>query len=215
MAEPLSDYYEMRPWDYYLSSGRFTEITKPILDLAESFNAEGEELIQQILDYLEKNIPYTDRIQYEDKERFLSLHHKRTAEQIVADGFSISCTDTGNVFAAICRAKGIPTNFLITLDQQSFMLNPRSYNGHVFCELKMGDQVFLVDPMRNRYTDSADKDGIERVLRPEGFSYMVVAQVRDYSDLGISSHAEMRKWVRGVWKRKLNQLMETLNALDD
>jgi transglutaminase-like putative cysteine protease len=126
----------------YLESGKQTEITEEIRDIAETIHGEGLSFVANALSWVEDNIKPEKEI-----EKKNNLFRKRTADQIIKNKFSTGCTDTALAFIAIARAKGIPTKYVEAIDKQWLKSEEEeNIKGHVFAECFVDDRWFLIDP---------------------------------------------------------------------
>ncbi len=127
--------------ELFLISGRQTEVTEGIAQVAEQFNDQKDRgTLQQIFRWTSRNL------RYGDGEKF-----GRTADEIIASRVSTGCTDYGLAFAALARAKGIPSVFVQTgrIDwiKKLVAKSPGSgfIQGHILVEVYIGGQWHLVD----------------------------------------------------------------------
>src|SRR4030067_3442151 len=96
----------------FLSEGQQTKITPQIQRSADDFAGSGLEFIAHALVWVHNNIRRRKDL---DKN---TLFRRRTADQIIGDGFSTGCTDDTLAFIALARAKGIPTKFIEAIDNR-------------------------------------------------------------------------------------------------
>ena len=126
----------------YLKSGKQTEITEEIRNITETIHGEGLYFIVNALSWVEDNIKPE-----KESENKNNLFRKRTADQIIKDGFSTGCTDIALVFIAIARAKGIPTKYVEAIEKQWLKsTEENNIRGHIFAICFIDGQWFLIDP---------------------------------------------------------------------
>ena len=91
---------------YYLNSGEKTKIGQNVKKLSEQVNGEHtSDIINSIMYVMIKNVDFDINSENNccDSKKF-----KRTAEEIIADGYRNGCCDSSTLFVTLCRAKGIP-----------------------------------------------------------------------------------------------------------
>lgn len=126
----------------YLGSGKQTEITEEIRNIAKNIHGEGLSFVANTLSWIKDNVEAKKEIENKN-----DLFRKRTASQIIKDKFSIGCTDIALVFIVIARAKGIPTKYVEAIDKQWLKsTEEENIKGHVFAECFVDGQWFLIDP---------------------------------------------------------------------
>jgi len=93
--------------DIFLKEGEQTKIAENISKISSEFTEAGFDLIIQITKWIHKNLKSN-----QDKQLKTEVFRKRTAEQIIKDGFTTGCTDVALVFISLARAKKIPTKYV-------------------------------------------------------------------------------------------------------
>lgn len=195
----------------YLQEGPLTQITPYIKAIAEKINEEGIYVVFEIFEYLKGNLPFNRHIQSNQHDKFLEWHQRRTAEEILKSGFSISCADDGVVFCTLARAKGIPTKFIQCVDLRSYLRpsQKKGPNGHVLCQLLVKDKLYIVDPQAKRltqYNDSSDKG---RMYSTRGVDYKTAIEGLDNQDAGVSNHQELLDALAKAAKEFLQQYISS------
>lgn len=99
----MSESIKQQHSEKYLESGEQTAITPVVLDVAQVFEGTTRKKIHQIIQYLR-----TLRHQTENKSE---IFRRRTASEIISDGYVTGCTDDSLVFIVLARAAGIPTKY--------------------------------------------------------------------------------------------------------
>ncbi len=154
----MSESPKKENFERYLKSGEQTVITPEVLDVAQRFEGTVEEKIHQIVQFLR-----TLRYETENKDK---IFRKRTAAQIIADGYVTGCTDDALVFIALSRASGIPTKYIETLDLEWLKEGGRPINGHVYAGVQENEEWRVVDPSARNENANIEQDG--RVVMAEG-----------------------------------------------
>ena len=115
-----------------------------------------------------------------------ALFRRRTAEQVLASGFTTGCTDSALAALPLLRALGIPSVYVDTARRDS--LENDGIAGHVFVEALLDGRWTLLDPSRGtfptRYGD-----------------YVPIARGHDAWDVGLASVADIRAAFRVVASR--------------
>ncbi len=177
---------------YYLISGGKTKIGKNIKKLAEQVNGENtSDIINNIMYVIIKNVEFDNNFENNcrDQNKF-----KRTAEEIIEDGYRNGCCDSSTLFVALCRAKGIPAAQIITANIGAIETRQDYGAGHFYSAYynKEKNTWVVIDSHKNQ-TD-IDENGIcqglhKRELLP-GMQFIrnkdyIFACVRDYSEFRI------------------------------
>ena len=181
----LESQKQEHPENHFLT-GEQTVITPDILEIAERFKGATEEKVHHIMQYLR-----TLRYETDTKDE---MFRKRTASQIIADGYVTGCTDDALVFIALARAAGIPTLYVETLDVQWMKEGGRPINGHVYAQVKYDDEWRTVDPSaRNEHAD-IEKDG--RVIMAKGLDSWDIGAT-DFESLASMQDEFRERYVKG------------------
>lgn len=158
MEAPSIESLEKQKALEYLKSGRQTEITKRIEELVSGIEGSVEERIKQILDIVGK-------LSYK-KENKDEVFRKRTADQILADGYVTGCTDKALVFIVLARALTIPAKYIETIDNEWLEKGGDSINGHVYAGVFCDERWRIVDPSKREIDVDIARDG--RTIFKEG-----------------------------------------------
>lgn len=160
----------------FLQEGKQTKITETVKQTAGSIPGEGMDYVLNLLSWLRENL--------HRKPHNPKIFRKRTASQILEDGFATGCTDYGLVFVALARAKGIPTVYIEALENRWLREGGDKIHGHVFASIPLNDKWYLIDPTRG--TISAT-DHLPRE------KYIVLDKGLDSWDIGIKDIKDLRK----------------------
>ncbi len=154
--------------EYFLKPGLQTESTERIKEIGHTIEGSFVEKVLTILDIVSK-LP----LRQENKE---SIFRRRTADQILSDGFVTGCTDIALVFIALLRTVGIPSKYVETIDEDWLQNGGDNITGHVYVNAFDGSRWRIIDPMKKVIDANPDQDG--RVNYKEGL---------DSWDIGIDS----------------------------
>lgn len=182
----------------YLESGKMTNhLELNIQKIAQKISGETtEEIVRNIVIYMNKNI-LMNRLN-EDIKKF-----KRTASQIVEDGYRNGCSDSSTLFTAIARAKGIPTMQIISFDKEKVK------DGHFFAGVfsKEDNSWYLIDPDKDSAKSVSDVeyeklDLENRNLLRGRYAYAYVNDFREIelNNMKIDSKENIAKIQRDVYK---------------
>jgi len=162
---------------FYLQDGKQMEITSTMREIVDGFHADSVALVFEILRWVHHHVKQNTDSEYKN-ERF----RKRTADQIIKDGFATGCTDYALVFIALMRAKGIPVRYVEAA--KSSWVEKKDIDhieGHVFAEVFLNKAWFIVDPQA-------------AVIKTwYGKQYQVVATGLDSWDIGIQDFETLRE----------------------
>lgn len=139
----------MQNKEYYLKEGPLTKAGLEVMKVVKKITGTGEVVIRKIL----RKTPHLEFVDLYNKDRrkFMQQHERRTAEEILRSGITISCTDNGVVFCAVARKTGIPTRYVQMVKVDGDRFPERKFqSGHVFAECYIDDDVILVDPTAGR-----------------------------------------------------------------
>ncbi|MBU2081907.1 hypothetical protein KKH14_00530 [Patescibacteria group bacterium] len=126
----------------FLKEGKQTKITENILKITLKFTEENFDLVAQILKWIHKNLKPNSDKEIKDK-----VFRKRTADQIIKDGFTTGCTDIALVFIVLARAKGIPTKYVEAIRNKWMEAGDEDcINGHVLAEIFLNNKWHIIDP---------------------------------------------------------------------
>ena len=182
----------------YLESGKMTNhLELNIQKIAQKISGETtEEIVRNIVIYMNKNI-LMNRLN-EDIKKF-----KRTASQIVEDGYRNGCSDSSTLFTAIARAKGIPTMQIVSFDKEKVK------DGHFFAGVfsKEDNSWYLIDPDKDSAKSVSDVeyeklDLENRNLLRGRYAYAYVNDFREIelNNMKIDSKENIAKIQRDVYK---------------
>lgn len=157
----------------YLSSGLQTQVTPEIEEIVSDISGTVLEKAQKILDIG----PSLMKSQKHDKEVF----RKRTAAQILSDGYITGCTDAALLFVTLARASGIPAKYVETINEEWLRNGGNSIEGHIYSQIYdiSQDKWIWVDPMQRKIGSSPEN----RVIFQEGL---------DSWDIGITDSNSLK-----------------------
>jgi hypothetical protein len=141
----------------YLSEGKQTKLTENIINIANTINGDGLNFVGNALLWLDKNLK---QLPPEiDKNK---IFRKRTADDIISDGYASGCTDYALAFIALCRAKHISTKY-IEVVKCSWLESDGTgtIRGHVFAECFIDDNWIQIDPQRATIHIKQNYNGFE------------------------------------------------------
>lgn len=158
------------------------EVTERIKEVSSQIDGEGTDYLTNAIKWIRSNINFREYNQ-ETQEHERSIRFRRTAEQVLEDGYVYMqkyCTDVVILFQALCEAKGYGTNFIRVKENGGTGI-------HSMVEVEVpGDGWYKVDP--------AGGVGIERgkFKEDEAFGdWTFWKRGRDSWDLGITSYESM------------------------
>lgn len=168
-------------------NGRQTQQTPEIQKLATGIHGNPLERSHQILGLMKplQNKPF-------DKNVF----RKRTASQIIKDGYITGCTDADLVFVTLARASGLPTIYVETIDENWLRSGGSSIEGHQYAEVydETSNRWFWVDPMAGRVDISAPSSE-KRVIFGRGFDSWDMG-LTDFDSLSQSFNEFRKQWLQ-------------------
>lgn len=167
-----TDSIEQKKENEYLHSGEQTIITERIRRIAETVEGGFEEKIQQIFNRLS--------VLKHDTENKDEIFRKRTADQILGDGYVTGCTDDVLVFIALARAAGIPSKYIEAIDKKWMDSETPQIRGHVYAETFDNNKWRMIDSTQRKIDANIDEDG--RVVYGEGLDSWDLG-IRDYDSL--------------------------------
>jgi len=163
----------------FISSSEQCDITEGVSKVANSIEGNNFECVIRLLSWLNINIKYPQPSSINKNDIF----RKRTASQIIEDGFATGCTDFTLAFISLARAKGIPTKYVEVISKDYFDDSDSSkVRGHVFAECFIKNDWYGVDPMGGHLKFNVKYPG-----------YVIYAKGLDSWDLGIRDLDSMRK----------------------
>lgn len=172
----------------YLKSGKQTKITLQIQQIADNFSGDAMEKSRQIINYFDQRMRLTN---FDEK-----LFRKRTADQIITDGFLTGCTDAAIVFVAVARACNIPAKYVETIDLSWLKEGGNQIRGHQYVEIydEDGDRWIWIDPLGRR-VDIASPDNEGRIIFKEGLDSWDIG-ITDFDSLSKSFDTFRENWIK-------------------
>lgn len=179
---------------YYLGSGEKTIIDQNVKTLSEQVNGNStDDIINSIMCVIVKNVKFdnTDEKNSNDIKKF-----KRSASDIIADGYRNGCCDSSTLFVTLCRAKGIPAAQIITADIGAIESKHDYGVGHFYSAYYNKEKNDWVVIDSHRKQSDIDKNGLcQRLCKQKLLPDMkfvrnkdfIFACVRDYSDFSIGN----------------------------
>jgi hypothetical protein len=144
--------------DLALKSGKYAKIDNFIRNLAKDIMKQyPDQPLEGITEYLEKNLNYPN-VSTEDKF-FKEKWCKRTASEVIKDGYCLDCTDIGIIFIALARAMGFPTVFVETVEKDWWDMPNGYFSGHVFADVKVNGKWKIYEPLRGFKKDYTLTEG--------------------------------------------------------
>lgn len=160
----------------YLQPGPQTEKDQNIDKTVNKFKEKNFELIFEILKWIHKNLKYSN-----NKKLKKELFRKRSASQIIRDGFVLGCTDWALSFIVLARAKKIPTIYVETVRNKWIEEGTKDFlEGHVFTECYINKKWYIIDPERAVICGYYDR-------------YKVIDRGLDSWDIGIKNYSDLKK----------------------
>ena len=166
--------------------GKQTTYTPEIMKVTSGFQGSVLDRTHKILSYMKLL-----KVGRFDKNFF----RKRTASQILEQGFVTGCTDSDLVFVTLARASGIPAKYVETIDKGWLENGGDSIKGHQYAEIydTENKRWIWVDPMGNRVD----------IPSPENDKREIYAVGLDSWDIGITDFNSL--------KVKFNEFREQRN----
>lgn len=128
----------MKNTSRWLKEGEQTKATTRVLKIAKKFKGKDIDSVVQILEWIQDNIKKTK------SKNVIKILRRRTADQIIKDGFSTGCGDYTLVFVALARAKKIPTKYVEAMSMK--WKKGQSLQGHTWAEVFVDNKWIVVDP---------------------------------------------------------------------
>ena len=183
-----------------VSTSKQTAFTPEIIKIASKIkNKNNLEKCNKILSYL-KTFKITD---FDEK-----LFRKRTASEIIKQGFVTGCTDSDLVFITLARACGIPTKYVETINKSWLQKGGRSIQGHQYAQIydDQNKKWLWVDPMGSRVN----------IHSPESEGNVIFKIGLDSWDIGIHNFSELKEEFdrfRSEWLKKQNPWRKMISVL--
>lgn len=184
----------------WLEQGPLTKIGPTIKKLARDLPKKKDlDLLFEIFQLVKKLVARREP----SSELLNQYHQKRSAEEILNDGWGISCSDAGVVFCTLARACRVPTQYIQTVNLPSYRAKPKSPHGHVFCLCFLNGGRYLIDPTRGCLW-KLDKDFTSLSLKNQKGLYVLAFKGLDNQDCGVKNHQDLlialasaaKKWLR-------------------
>jgi hypothetical protein len=173
----------------FLKQGLQTKIEENIKNIEKQIPGEGLDYIANALDWVLSNLKREQSRKVKDK-----VFRKRTASEIVEDGYVTGCTDTALVFIALVRAKGIPTKYVEAVNKKWLEdkdKEGKGIRGHVFAECFVSGKWYQIDPAR----------GVIHA-KPNYTKFEIFAKGLDSWDLGIKDFKSLKEKFTNFRKAK-------------
>ncbi|MDP1710327.1 MAG: transglutaminase domain-containing protein [candidate division WWE3 bacterium] len=163
----------------YLKHGEQTKPLDEVIEISKSIPGDGFDFVIGVMGWLDKNLKVE-----RNRPDWNRLFNRRTASQIIEDGFATGCTDVALAFVALCRAKSIPTKYVevIGKDWLGDQSGKGKIHGHTFAEIRLKNKWYVVDP---------DQKVIYATGNPYRF-FEIFGTGLDTWDVGLHSFEELR-----------------------
>lgn len=170
--------------NYYLTSGDKTQIGENVKKKVEqaSNNSEGkstEEIVKDIMISVRETCMKRNS---KDNKKF-----KRSAEEILEDGYRNGCCDSSTLFVTLCRACGIPAAQIVTVHLNS-VLNNDFGRGHFYSAFfnKESNSWFFVNSDVDQTREFKFRSRkFDESLKTLDQDYYIFGIFRDYSEFDI------------------------------
>ena len=170
-------------------TGKQTEITPEVRKIADTLVGRDVKLVNVISDYIKS----MDFVKGSAKPDF-----SRKADEILKSSKINGCNETGVVFAAILRAKGIATTYIQALNKNAvFNFSPDhpSLNGHVFLETHLPDigkgNTIIINPTSGDITECLPEEMIEGARGLDAWDIGLKEGSEQLKDLFEKKHREL------------------------
>lgn len=213
----------------YLKEGEQTKVTPLVKKHAEKAKQIqvhtcpnlGENLVlaQKVAKYIFTELPkiqgyksHPSSKEEVEEQRVLkdSIYTKRTADQILSEGYYPTCSDIGVLFRTLLIALDVPTGYVITLHEE-YLLNKSFFThsiGKVFSEGKW----YYVDPgaPERKITENRE-DLFPLIVYSEGLDSWDLG-IRGYEDLHTAKQNNLRSLLE-EYKRILGKKISNADML--
>ncbi|MBN1169379.1 transglutaminase domain-containing protein [Candidatus Woesebacteria bacterium] len=171
---------------HFKESGEQSCITPEIQNIAGKIKGNVIEKSKAILEIM-SHLKYTGF----DPEIF----RKRTAEEIIKDGFVTGCTDSAVVFVTIARACGLSAKYVETLDTKWLKGNDQDIVGHQYAKVydEKNNKWFWVDPSSREQIDIPSPEDGGKVIFKEGLDSWDIG-ITDGETSTIALHQFRSNW---------------------
>jgi transglutaminase/protease-like cytokinesis protein 3 len=134
----------------FLNESDQTKNTPKIKGILQEIKGNNFDFIVNTLLWLQNNLEGKDA---STTPNYKEVFRKRTATQIIEEGYTSRCTDQALVFIALCRAKGYPTKYVEAIHKS--WLNTKDttdidIKDHVFAEVEIDKKYYVIDPAMGR-----------------------------------------------------------------
>ncbi len=137
--------------NYYsgLGDSPQVKITDEIKRIASGLKGQsGRETAMNIIKWIKENLKLKKASELPNPAL---LFRRRTADQIIRDGFVTGCADATIVFLALCRALGIPAIYC------ELAVPEKGHFGHVWAKCFLDNAWVDVDPMNGAVGEDVPK----------------------------------------------------------
>lgn len=170
-----------------VKTGKQTQITAKVREVADSINGEGLTAVKEIADY----IKLMDVVENSKVPDFT-----KTADEILKEDKYDGCNEAGLVFAALLRAKGIPTTYIQALNKDAVRNYSRakpSLNGHVFLEANFGNRTKkIINSTTGEITNTLPQN---MIMGARGLDSWDIGLRNSFSDLQKIFEKKHNKWL--------------------
>ncbi len=151
------------------------EADPKIKNLVKNLDTDAIELIFDILRIIHKKL----KADYQNPNK-LKYFRQRTASEILESGISYGCTDYALVAIVLLRERGVRVQYVETFRKKWLESKEKNIEGHVFIEVKIDNQKYIIDAERACLMKWYDR-------------YVVYKKGRDSWDIGIKGFEDMKK----------------------
>lgn len=170
----------------YLKEGPLTKITPELRRFADSLNTEGIQFILDVLNIFDKKFNNNASLK-RVSDRY------RNTEEIIKEKILWGCTDNAHLFAAVCRAKGIPVKYVEGVWESWLKSDDENHIfGHALNKVYLNKKWYWVDPQAKIFS----------FHKPNGL--VVYKEGLDLIEIGIPNSEELVKQLinfKKDWKK--------------
>ena len=170
----------------FQQAGKQTAHTPEVMKLATGFQGTPLDRTNQILAHM-KSLRVT---RFDD-----NLFRKRSASQILEQGFVTGCTDADLVFVTLARACGIPAKYVETIDRSWLEKGGDIIQGHQYAEIydTENKRWIWVNPMGNK-VDIQSPENDNRVVYRIGLDSWDIG-INDFHSLSENFNRFRETWL--------------------